>query len=89
VSDVLPPRNPGQNVVLVSVQLGRDEPIYGSPYNFFGAIAEDPLGGRIPGQNGALQVLTDDRIVGGFDYGGEPRCRKLSGVYRSKRMGLR
>ena len=36
-----------------------------------GAIAEQPLGARIPGLDDPVQILADDRIVGGFHDGHE------------------
>src|SRR6516165_3399681 len=39
--------------------------------HFFRGISEQMLGARIPADDGALEILADDRIVGRFDDAGE------------------
>src|SRR5215218_4824347 len=39
---------------------------HGLAEDLTGAIAEQPLGARIPGPDDPVQILADDRIVGGF-----------------------
>src|SRR5215212_8363738 len=60
----------------------RKENGHGLAEDLTGAIAEQPLGARIPGPDDPVQILADDRIVGGFHdrdqllrtlFGGAPR----------------
>ena len=41
-------------------------------------IAEQALGALVPAHDGAVEVLADDRVVGGFDDGGEVLGRMLT-----------
>jgi hypothetical protein len=45
---------------------------------FLFGVAERALGARIPALHDAVEVLADDRIVGGFDDAGEPLLGALS-----------
>src|SRR5207248_1206200 len=42
---------------------------------FLGCVSEDPIGGFVPALDDAVQVLTDDRVVRGGDYGRKQRLR--------------
>jgi hypothetical protein len=82
--DVLAPGDPGQDRALVLVQVGRDQGEHGGANHLRGRVPEDPLGGGVPGQDGAVERLADDGLVRGFDDCGEPRRRErnLVGTWR-------
>src|SRR5689334_19001335 len=41
-----------------------------------GRIAQNPLSAGVPAPNDAVEVLTDDGVIGGFDNGGETRFQR-------------
>jgi hypothetical protein len=73
VGDVLAPRDPGQDFAFVRVQVRRDELVNRRADHLGGGVPEDPLGRRIPGENGPVEGLADDGVVRRLDDGGEPR----------------
>jgi hypothetical protein len=79
VSELLAFPDAVQDVVLIAVQLGGDQPIDGRADHLFRRIAKDPLGRCIPGEHGAVERLADDGIVGRLDDRGESSPGQVGG----------
>src|SRR5204863_4119141 len=57
---------------LLVVALGRYENGHGLANDLFALVAEEPLRRAVPAGDDAIEILADDRIVGGLHYGGQP-----------------
>jgi hypothetical protein len=84
---VLAARDPRQNVALLLVQVGRDQGEDRRAHHLGRGIAEDPLRGGVPGQEGAVELLADDRLVGRLDDGGEPGGGERR-LFRAGKFGI-
>ena len=71
--DVLAPGDAGQDLPLVLVQVGRDQGEDGCAHHLRRRVPEDPLGGGVPAQDGAIQLLAHDGLVRRLHNRGEPR----------------
>ena len=52
--------------------------VIGPPDDLPGLVAEDPLGGRVPGLDPAVEVLAHDRVLRGLDDRGEVEAGEVS-----------
>ena len=59
--------DPAQHLVFFELARLGDEDANRLADDFAGALAEQPLGGWIPGGDDAAQILADDGVVGRFD----------------------
>ena len=64
VLDALASAQALQQPALFGVPLRRDDDVDRLPHHLLGAVAEETLGARVPGADGAVQQLADDRVVG-------------------------
>jgi hypothetical protein len=84
-----------QDFILFMVQLRRDELEDGSTDDLLWLIAEEPGSSLVPTRNDAIQVLTDDGVIGGIDDSCEVKTRIESstggsgtGIGRGAEAGL-
>ena len=66
-----------QDVIFLRKPVGGDDERDGLADRFFSGVAEHPLGGAVPRRDDAVEVLADDRVVGGLDNGGKPECGSI------------
>ena len=71
-STLLPGANRLQHDVLFGLSIVGNDAAYRRADHLGGGESEHALGGLIPRQNVAVQVLTDDRIVGRLHNSGKP-----------------
>src|SRR5215472_5359346 len=76
VLNALAAKDAGDNVVLLRVAVFGDDEGDVAADGFFGAIAEDSLGGFVPTGDHAIERDADDDVVGRVDDGGE----KIAGL---------
>ena len=76
--EALAATNARQNFRFLVLQVFRNDDGDRLADHLLGRIAEQPLGARIPADDDAVQILADDRIVGGFDNTGELPARLLA-----------
>jgi hypothetical protein len=69
----LAPSQLGEDVVLLVLQLRRDDPLDGLPDHLLGRVAEHPRRAGIPRGDDAAERLADDRVVRGRNDCGQPR----------------
>ena len=63
--DPLPPLQPCEDCGFLMMQVGWNEEEDGLSNGFRSGVAEYPLGPLIPGLDNAVQIFTDNGIVGG------------------------
>ena len=61
----------GENLQLLVEPVGRDQHRHRPAHRLVGRVAEQPHGAAVPRRDDAVAVLAVDRVVGGFDDGGE------------------
>ena len=71
VVEAIAAANAGQRLVFLGLAILRDQPPDRRADHLGGGVAEHPLGRLVPGLDDAVEVLADDRVVGGLDDGGE------------------
>jgi hypothetical protein len=64
------------------VQLGWNQQEDRVSHDLRRGIAEDSLGGSVPGENGPVERLAHDRVIGRLDDRGEPGGRNSCGPVR-------
>ena len=67
MGDPLALANAIQHRVFFALPIGRDDHPDGAADRFLRGVAEHAFRGAVPGSDGAVQILADDRVVGGFD----------------------
>jgi hypothetical protein len=72
VRHVLPGSDSAEQLVLLGVQVLRDETKDGLADDLLDRVAEDALGSGIPTSDSAIEVLADYGIVGGFHDRSQP-----------------
>jgi hypothetical protein len=53
-----------EHEILFALPIARNDHPNGPPDGLFSGVAEDAFGGGIPGQDGSVQVLADNRVIG-------------------------
>ena len=77
------------DLVLLAEALGRDHQRDVAADRLLGGVAEQPLGGRVPALDRAVERLADDRVVGRFDDRRELARREQSGLLLVLELPLR
>ena len=71
VVEAIAAANAGQRLVFLGLAILRDQPADRRTDHLGGTVAEHPLRRLVPRLDDAVEILADDRVVGGLDDGGE------------------
>src|SRR6185295_16790897 len=78
--ETLPLAQALHDLILFGPSLGRNEHENGLAHGLLRRITKDPLRGRVPGFNPALQIFADDGVIRGLEHRREVSVRFFSSL---------